>query len=676
MTSRGGEDEPKSKPLADAPGRAERPGRLLTSDDIFGDMLDAPPTAPRPAAGDGAKGQGRKRPIKVQVSEPGAARKDAGGTAGEELPEDVAALLDAFAEPSASEDAPARAAGSGAAATSLEADAAPEPPDAEEVPQDPLLDEILAEGPPEPVEMEDDLEEVSPADLIPEAAFGLDAEAAGDAEDLPLLEGALVEEEEPPPTEPQPPPADPSHAEALRDLIELQPPRRSILHPLDALGEAPRPASRTGTKFQAAAPRPGPEQGSGLDLAAVAEGAMVAPRPAPVEAPPPAPRVVVGGSPYGPYRLLERVAIGGMAEVFKAKRTGVEGFEKVLAVKRILPHLSDNKEFVDMFIDEAKMVAGLAHPNLVQIFDLGKIDKSYYIAMEYVHGRDLRSILRRAREKDVRVPLELAALVVSKVCSALEFAHRKKDERGRAMLIVHRDVSPQNILISFEGEVKLTDFGIAKAATKASITDSGALRGKLLYMSPEQAWGKPMDRRSDVFSLGVVFYEMVTGHRPFLGGSDMSILEMVRACQVARPSTLNPRLPEPLENVIMMALARDPDDRYQDAAEMYRDLERVMREWPPPEAGALARFLESLFDDQERADSVEEPGPPGEPLAAGQGPDSGVSAPPLVEAVDAEAALGPPAVENEEFDTTPPPDPAPSAPESLSQKLLRRFGIK
>ena len=221
-----------------------------------------------------------------------------------------------------------------------------------------------------------------------------------------------------------------------------------------------------------------------------------------------------------------------MAEVFKAKRTGVEGFEKVVAVKRILPHLSDNKEFVDMFIDEAKMVAGLAHPNIVQISDLGKLEKSYYIAMEYVHGRDLRSILRRAKERGLRLPLDLTVLIVSKVCSALEFAHRKKDERGRPMLIVHRDISPQNILISFEGEVKLTDFGIAKAATKARITDAGALRGKLLYMTPEQAWGKPMDRRSDLFSLGIVFYEMVTDQKPFLGSSEMSILEMVRECRV------------------------------------------------------------------------------------------------------------------------------------------------
>ena len=224
-----------------------------------------------------------------------------------------------------------------------------------------------------------------------------------------------------------------------------------------------KPASRTSTKFTAAAPRKEPP-GPGLDLTALAENAFAAvDSPAPARSGPPRrrerrpprapparrrpPRIAT----TGPYRLLERVAVGGMAEVFRAKRTGAEGFEKVVAVKRILSHLSDNKEFVDMFIDEAKMVAGLAHPNIVQIFDLGKIEKNYYIAMEYVHGRDLRTILRRAKERDLRIPLDISTFVVSKVCAALEYAHRKKDDRGRPMEIVHRDVSPQNILISLRG---------------------------------------------------------------------------------------------------------------------------------------------------------------------------------------------------------------------------------
>ena len=187
-----------------------------------------------------------------------------------------------------------------------------------------------------------------------------------------------------------------------------------------------------------------------------------------------------GASEYGRYVLLERVAVGGMAEVFRAKREGVEGFEKVVAVKRILPHLSSNKDFVDMFVEEAKMVASLSHPNIAQIFDLGKVADSYYIAMEFVEGRDLRTILTRARDRGTLLGVDLAALIAAKVGAALEYAHRHRDDAGNELRIVHRDVSPQNILVSNEGEVKLVDFGIARAATKASHTDSGSLRGKLL----------------------------------------------------------------------------------------------------------------------------------------------------------------------------------------------------
>jgi serine/threonine protein kinase len=678
MTRRG-EDEPKGQQPPDAPAAPDRPPRLLTSEDIFGDMLDPAEPAPKPPArpdAPDAKSGVRKRPIKVQVSEPGAARKDTGSPEGEaELPEDVAALLDAFE----AADTPGEAA---APADTVEAAPATEADDA-------LLDEILTEGPPDPVPLEEEVEiqaEAEPVAAAPADEEDLELEPIDDADDERPLAGGLVDDEELPPPPPVPTrldPSDPGHAEGLRDLLELQPPRRSVLHPLDALGDASRRGSRAGTKFQAATPKPMSEQQDGVDLAAVAEGALQ-PRPAPAEAPPPVPRVPAGGAPYGPYRLLERVAIGGMAEVFKAKRTGVEGFEKVLAVKRILPHLSDNKEFVDMFIDEAKMVAGLTHPNIVQIFDLGKIEKSYYIAMEYVHGRDLRSILRRAREREVAFPLELALLVARGVASALEFAHRKKDERGRPMQIVHRDISPQNILISFEGEVKLTDFGIAKAATKASITDAGALRGKLLYMSPEQAWGKPMDRRSDVFSLGIVLYEMVTDHRPFLGNSEVGILEMVRECRVARPSTLNSRLPADLENAIMMALARDPADRYQDAAELSRDLDAVLHQWQSPQAGALARFMEVLFDEDERSDSVDEPMAAEAADAAPEPASPPPAAALAVDAADAGPGEAEPAgvlVVNEELDVTPPPSPLepppdPPAPESLSQRLLKKFGIK
>lgn len=302
------------------------------------------------------------------------------------------------------------------------------------------------------------------------------------------------------------------------------------------------------------------------------------------------------GTVYGEYRLLDRIAIGGMAEVFRAKRKGVEGFEKIVAVKRILPHLSHNKGFVEMFINEAKMVAGLSHPNIVQIFELGKIGDYYFIAMEYVDGMDLRTILGRVRGKGIIPDVDLAALIASKVGSALEYAHRQCDPEGRPLRIVHRDVSPQNILISREGEVKLVDFGIAKAAVKATQTDSGSLRGKLLYMSPEQAWARPIDNRSDIFSLGVVLFEMLSGRTLFIGDSEMSILERVREARIIPPSTLNPAVPIELEAVVTRALRKKPEDRYQDASEMLTHLDSYLRRRPAVGSADLARFMRGHFD--------------------------------------------------------------------------------
>jgi serine/threonine protein kinase len=618
--------------------------KLLTSEDLFGDMLDEKPSGAASPLAPPAPPTRRSGPIKVQVSEPStpdppasarpAAAKSAPaapsplmGPPTEELPDDVAALLDAFSAPG---------------------EAASEPPPEPEPPaggsggtgESPQLDE----------------------------RGRIDSARAEDEEGLSDLRSLRAQMKPPPPPRGR----------------EAAPPRGREAAPQDerrridsgAAEDVPAPKSRmVETRFRAAeaqAPNPGART---LDLAAIADEALghgppapATPKRAPAEtaeprgheaappaAPVPATEPVSGEDEYGPYRLLARVAVGGMAEVFKAKRSGVEGFEKVVAVKRILPHLSDNKEFVDMFVDEAKMVAGLTHPNIVQIFDLGRIEKSYYIAMEYVQGRDLRSILRRARERGTRVPLDLCALIASRVCSALEYAHRKKDDRGQPMMTVHRDISPQNILISFEGDVKLTDFGIAKAASKATVTEVGALRGKLLYMSPEQAWGKAMDRRSDLFSLGIVFYEMLTDHKPFLGSSEVSILETVRECKVPAPRTLNPAIPESLERVVMKALERDPDRRYQDAAEMYRDLEAVLHETqPPPTSAALARLMEQLYEPREREGTVVDEAH--EPATAS---DSGAEAPPPAE--------------------PPPPPPAESTGPSASmsiQKLLKRFGIK
>jgi len=301
-------------------------------------------------------------------------------------------------------------------------------------------------------------------------------------------------------------------------------------------------------------------------------------------------------SDYGSYVLLDRIALGGMAEVFRAKRKGVEGFEKVVAVKRILPHLSNNEDFVSMFVAEAKMVASLTHPNIAQIFDLGKVDDSYYIAMELVEGHDLRTILTRARQQELTMDVDVAALIATGVGAALEYAHRHKDDDGTELQIVHRDVSPQNILVSTEGDVKLVDFGIARAASKASHTDSGSLRGKLLYMSPEQAWGKALDNRSDIFSLGSVFFEALTGRLLFSGSSELSILERVREASFVKPSSLNPAVPIELEAVVTRALQKDPNDRYQDASEMLLDLDTYLRRRPAVGPTSLASFMKQLFD--------------------------------------------------------------------------------
>jgi serine/threonine protein kinase len=316
----------------------------------------------------------------------------------------------------------------------------------------------------------------------------------------------------------------------------------------------------------------------------------------PLQSAPGPARDAVPTSVYGQYILVERIASGGMAEVFRAKRQGVEGFEKTVAIKRILPHLSTHKDFVEMFIYEAKLAAGLSHPNVVNIFELGKIEDTYFIAMEYVDGRDLRSVLAQARDKHLGLSIDLSALIVSKVAAALGHAHRQKDAEGRDLELVHRDISPQNVLISYDGEVKLVDFGIAKAAVKAPHTDSGSLRGKLLYMSPEQAWGRTIDHRSDIFSLGVVSYELLTGQSPFSGSSDMGILEQVRTAAVPPPSKLNPMLPGQLENLVMKALRKSPEARYQDADEMLQDLESYLRSRPPVGAAELSKVMKALFD--------------------------------------------------------------------------------
>jgi serine/threonine protein kinase len=289
------------------------------------------------------------------------------------------------------------------------------------------------------------------------------------------------------------------------------------------------------------------------------------------------PGILPNPIPFGKYYLLERINVGGMAEVYKAKAFGVEGFERLLAVKKILSSIAEDESFINMFIDEAKIAGQLNHPNIAQIFDLGKVDGSYFIALEYIGGKDLKTIFERARRLGEKVSIPRICYVMMKTCEGLAHAHHKKDANGRELNIVHRDVSPQNILISYEGEVKIIDFGIAKAQGKSSTTQVGILKGKFSYMSPEQVRGLHVDNRSDIFSLGIVLYELLTLERLFLGESDFDTLEKIRKVEMSPPSLYNPHIPKELEDIVLKALAKSPEDRFQTAYEFAEALERFMR---------------------------------------------------------------------------------------------------
>lgn len=319
--------------------------------------------------------------------------------------------------------------------------------------------------------------------------------------------------------------------------------------------------------------------------------------------------VPMQGIQFGDYILLEKIATGGMAELFKAKKKGVEGFEKLVAIKRILPHLCDNDEFIKMFIDEAKLAAQLSHPNIVQIYELGKVNSNLFIAMELVEGKDLRALLKKIKEAGRLIPMPIVLHIGSRLCAALDYAHRMKNPQGEFMNIVHRDVSPQNIIISYEGEVKLVDFGIAKAAVKAHQTQTGALKGKLLYMSPEQASAKYIDRRSDIFALGVILWEMLTNKPLFYekGDSEVSIIEKVRKAIVPDIKTLRLGIPDEFKRILMKALQLDPAKRYQNASEMQIDIDSLLHKMHiQVSQTTLAGYVSALFSDDEfRLDEIE-----------------------------------------------------------------------
>ncbi|MFM7200806.1 MAG: protein kinase domain-containing protein [Myxococcota bacterium] len=278
---------------------------------------------------------------------------------------------------------------------------------------------------------------------------------------------------------------------------------------------------------------------------------------------------------FGRFRLLELLGVGGMAEVFLAKLEGAEGFERKLAIKRILPSYSQNDSFVQMFIDEAKLVGHFNHPNIVQVHDFGKIDGSYYISMEYVEGINIANILTRYKAANMFVPLEMILEIGLQAARGIDYAHREVDELGRPLGIIHRDLTPHNILISKKGIVKITDFGIAKASMNTHMTQAGMIKGKVPYMSPEQAMGLPLTHVSDIFAIGIVLYEMCTLRRLFDGENDFTILRKVQEAKIPSITEQNPNIPPELEALIRKALARERTERYAWASELETELTRL-----------------------------------------------------------------------------------------------------
>ncbi|MBI2376919.1 MAG: protein kinase [Deltaproteobacteria bacterium] len=288
-----------------------------------------------------------------------------------------------------------------------------------------------------------------------------------------------------------------------------------------------------------------------------------------------------------------------MAEVFLAIQSGLEGFEKYLAIKRIRPHLGDQEAFVKMFLHEARLAAQLQHPNIVQIYDLGRIMDSYFIAMEYISGRDMSRVIPKGEKLGIPFPTEYALGIASNVLDGLAYAHTRTDSFGRPLNIVHRDITPENIMVGWNGNVKILDFGIAKAAGATDMTKAGEIKGKLSYMSPEQAMGKPLDARSDIFALGIVVYEWITGYKLFTGENEMAILKSIVDGKIYPPSYFREDVPEHVEDILMKALAKDRGDRYQTAREMQLDvLEYLSAAEFSPSNAHIANFMGQIFADE------------------------------------------------------------------------------
>ncbi len=282
------------------------------------------------------------------------------------------------------------------------------------------------------------------------------------------------------------------------------------------------------------------------------------------------------------YRVVEKLESGGMAEVFRAESEGLQGFKKQVAIKRVLPHLSEKKKFISMFLDEARLSAHLSHSNCVQVFDIGVGDNAYFIVMEFVDGANLKSIAESLKKSGHTFPVSAAVYIAIQICNGLSYAHELKDPQGTDLHIVHRDMSPPNVLVTKFGEVKIVDFGLAKANSQLEKSEPGIIKGKFSYLSPEAAMGQDVDPRTDVFAVGIILWELLAGQRLFMGDTDFQTVKKVQQAVIPPISQINENAPPELERILARALARDPDLRYRTARELSRDLTKFMFEFGQP----------------------------------------------------------------------------------------------
>jgi serine/threonine protein kinase len=305
------------------------------------------------------------------------------------------------------------------------------------------------------------------------------------------------------------------------------------------------------------------------------------------------------GDTLGKYEIVRELAVGGMARIYLARVRGTAGFEKSVVLKCILPSLASDRQFVSMFLDEARLAATLRHSNIADVFDVGVEGKTYYFAMEYIAGQNARAVRLKARETGVQIPVEVSLAIVGGTASALHYAHTRIDADGKSLDLVHRDVSPSNILVGYEGAIKLVDFGIARATSRRMRTRTGIQRkGKVPYLSPELCRGTQVDHRSDLFSLGTVLYELTTGQRPFLGNSDFVVMDQIVTCEPEPPSLVVKGYPQGLEEIVMRMLTKTPEQRYQSAGQVLEALEQLTKHLHLlTSAHIVARFMKELFGE-------------------------------------------------------------------------------